>query len=571
MNTKTSDPAGTGRPAPEDVEKSVARVIRSGVLGKSDRRADLLRYIVGQELTGRGTDLKAFSIAIDVLGRDASFDASTDSIVRSEVGRLREALRLYFAETAHADQIRIDIPKGTYRPVFSVPQEHRKSGRAGLSVPAKFLGLVALIAMTVAGVIYLVAGSDRSTDSRNNVSLSDVPYEVVRIAVDHFEGTGANPDAQKLAFGVYAELIMDLSVYPWISVISPIDRRDDTGANNADYILSGDVFWENGTLTTHARLVAVPGEDVIWSSTDTLNATSDAIRKAVTDVSGQIASKLGSTHGIAPQLARSRSAQVSLEGLDAFLCYLGLHQYLVAPTDQYHLHLRACLTAAVDAFPTFGDAWAALSIIYMDEERFERNPRADSDPWQDAGTAIAEALKYAPTRMPTLNAALIHSIEAPSRDLEEFDRFSALLINLFPRHAPTQFNVGSRMAEFAGQWDTGLDLVEQAIELEPNPPTSFFITRAYNAARAGTDKDALFSVRLLTTRTSKSELLLNYLAASRNNLPDDMKKYRGLLAEEGLGADEVIVAHVLGRRYAPGLEAAMLGQLDAAFRSETVQ
>ncbi|WP_299506783.1 hypothetical protein [uncultured Roseobacter sp.] len=565
MKKLVLEPSERGHPSATDVANSVSEVMKSGVLGKSDRRARLLGYLVDQELAGKGPELTAFSIAVDVLGRDASFEASTDSIVRSEVGRLRDALRLHFAEAEHSDHVRIDIPKGTYRPVFSFAKQRDKAS-VGLSI----LGAIALGMCTIIALIsiYVFDLETRSYKNSEPISLAELPYEVVRISVETFEGRGGNPSVNKLAFGIYSELIMDLSVYPWISIISPTSPMDDKTAIKADYILSGDTFWEGDTLKTHAQLVSLPDSNVIWSNNLTLTASSETIKEGVIRVSGQIAALLGSAHGIAPELARSRTAQTSTEGLEAFLCYLGLHSYLTGPTDEKHYELRSCLAAAVEEFPNFGDAWAALGIIYMDESRFERNARPNSNPWQEAENAIDQALKYAPARMPTLNAALIYSIEAPSQNLEDFERFSALLLDLFPRHPPTLFNVGSRTAEFAGEWETGLGLVDLALALEPRPPTSFFITKAYNAALTGTEKEALFSVQSLTTRTSKSELLLNFLAASRNGLHEDVDEYRQLLAAEGLADDEDILMHVRGRRYTSELEAAILTQLEEAFRVE---
>ncbi len=84
----------------------------------------------------------------------------------------------------------------------------------------------------------------------------------------------------------------------------------------------------------------------------------------------------------------------------------------------------------------------------------------------------------------------------------------------------------------------------------------------------GTDKEALFSVRNLNTQTSKSELLLNYLAASRNAMQVEKSNYRRMLEEEGLVSDEDILKHIRVRRYDRKLESVILDQLEKAFRLE---
>jgi hypothetical protein len=100
--------------------ESLARVLKNGLATASDRERRLIQYLVTEELEGRGDRLKAFSIATDVLGRSADFDPQTDSIVRVEMGRLRQALDLYYATHGTNDPVRIKFEKGSYRPKFEL-------------------------------------------------------------------------------------------------------------------------------------------------------------------------------------------------------------------------------------------------------------------------------------------------------------------------------------------------------------------------------------------------------------------------------------------------------------------
>lgn len=558
-------------PSPADVEHSVEAIIRSEVLGKSDRRASLLRYLVEMELNGRGEELKAFTIAVDILGRNASFDPTTDSIVRSEVGRLRDALRLYFAELAESDQLRIEIPKGTYRPAFSIIRQRPKPDGAGPRAPAALYVVVGVVVLTALLAFYFYTGPNQIKEFNDVSSVPELPYDVVRIAVAPSEMTGNNPNPDNTALGLRAELMMHLSAFPWISVVSPVHSFADLASDQADYVLDTEIHWESEAVQAYARLVTFPDEKIIWSNNQLISTETMAIRRAVLDLSNQIISKLGSSHGIAPELTKAKNAHASPENLDAFICYLGLHRYLSAPSSKVHLGLRECLLDAVATFPSFGDGWAALALVHIDEARFGSNKRPGADAWVDAEIAIEQALKFAPIRMPTLNVVLIHSIEAPTQDLVEFERASNLLVDLYPRHPPTLYNVGSRMAEFSGKWDEGLFLVNQAISLTPDPPSTYFLTSAYHAAMLGSDEELLEAVKPLTTTTAVSQLLLNYIAVSRSHQTDNMLKYRGLLSDQGLFDDKDIIQHVKGRRYAEELESALLHQLDKAFQLSASQ
>ncbi|WP_025030360.1 hypothetical protein [Nitratireductor aquibiodomus] len=84
----------------------------------SDRNRRFLRFVVEETLAGRADRIKAFTIAVDVFGRDASFDATVDPIVRIAAGQLRKSLRDYYAGPGKTDPVHISIPLGAYVPVF---------------------------------------------------------------------------------------------------------------------------------------------------------------------------------------------------------------------------------------------------------------------------------------------------------------------------------------------------------------------------------------------------------------------------------------------------------------------
>ena len=85
----------------EVVYQWVERAKDEKLLKGGRRRYELLDYRMREHLERRGENLKAYSIALDVLGRGADFDPSIDSIVRVEVARLRDALDLYYARSSH--------------------------------------------------------------------------------------------------------------------------------------------------------------------------------------------------------------------------------------------------------------------------------------------------------------------------------------------------------------------------------------------------------------------------------------------------------------------------------------
>jgi len=78
-----------------------------------------LNYVVREELAGRGNKIKAYTVAVDALGRPETFDASSDPVIRVVANRLRHALNRFNAEPAVDLPVRIKLVKGSYRPVFT--------------------------------------------------------------------------------------------------------------------------------------------------------------------------------------------------------------------------------------------------------------------------------------------------------------------------------------------------------------------------------------------------------------------------------------------------------------------
>lgn len=105
-------------PANPAVRETLGRILASETFARSERARKLLAYLVEQEQAGQADRLKGFAIAVDVFGKAAEFDPSTDAVVRVQAGRLRELLSQYYAGEGATDPIRVNIPRGGYVPNY---------------------------------------------------------------------------------------------------------------------------------------------------------------------------------------------------------------------------------------------------------------------------------------------------------------------------------------------------------------------------------------------------------------------------------------------------------------------
>lgn len=102
----------------EDRRAELARVLHSELFTRAPMLGHLLSYLCEKTFAGESNEIKEYSIALDVLGRDASFDQDSDSIVRVHANRLRKRLAEYYATLGAGDPVYISIPVGQYVPVF---------------------------------------------------------------------------------------------------------------------------------------------------------------------------------------------------------------------------------------------------------------------------------------------------------------------------------------------------------------------------------------------------------------------------------------------------------------------
>jgi hypothetical protein len=98
--------------------RALVRVRDSVTFHKSTRLRQLLSHLCEEDFAGRGTDLREYEIGVQVFGRGKDFEPAEDSIVRASVRQLRAKLLEYYSGEGAADEWQVEIPRGSYVPVF---------------------------------------------------------------------------------------------------------------------------------------------------------------------------------------------------------------------------------------------------------------------------------------------------------------------------------------------------------------------------------------------------------------------------------------------------------------------
>ena len=181
------------------IREHLSNLLSSSSFAQVDRLKRFLRYVVEEMVAGRGERVKEYSIGVEVFDREPSFDPRTDPIVRVQARRLRSRLSRYYEEEGRHEEIRIELPKGSYAPVF-----HRRSR----ATPKHN------IATALAG--------------RNTISV--LP----------FADRSPNGELGYFCEGICEEIVNALTKIPQVRIITP-RKGDEVNAKQSATIISGSV------------------------------------------------------------------------------------------------------------------------------------------------------------------------------------------------------------------------------------------------------------------------------------------------------------------------------------------
>ncbi|HXM44222.1 MAG TPA: tetratricopeptide repeat protein [Bryobacteraceae bacterium] len=193
-------------PPLESMRAELLTIRRSTVFGSAPRLQKLLGYLVEESLAGN--PLKESIVGVAVFGRDPGYDPKQDSVVRSEVRRLRAKLIEYYASEGAGDKIVIDLPKGSYVPACrfretavlpAPPALPRRARTMRLSGGVAASVVLVLVAVILAGYELRAPGVPTAAVARRSV------------AVLNFRNLTGRPEAGWLASAIPEMISADLA------------------------------------------------------------------------------------------------------------------------------------------------------------------------------------------------------------------------------------------------------------------------------------------------------------------------------------------------------------------------
>jgi hypothetical protein len=143
-------------------------LLTSNEFSKSQKYHELLHYLF--EASINEEMIKASTLAVDFFGKEATYDSSIDSTVRSYISNLRKKLEHYYLTVGENDKYKIIIPKGDYNVEFeeNIPT-HQRNGKKTLH----FIYLTVIAALLIFASIFLYENS--SENPKKKLSAFNTP------------------------------------------------------------------------------------------------------------------------------------------------------------------------------------------------------------------------------------------------------------------------------------------------------------------------------------------------------------------------------------------------------------
>ncbi len=537
------EPLSQAMPPRAEIEAALARIQEWPGLARSPQLAKFLNYIVTARLDGNEAGIKAYSIAVDVFGRPASFDPQNDPIVRVQARRLRAVLEEYYATDGASEPVTFYLPVGRYIPEFRVPSgeaaaQTNESAVTGFTAEAPLAAagerpwlarlddIVLLVVLVFVALGIAMVMTQVLAPRQVRVVVPQPPVVSVSEFTSMAGGGAPNPGVAGLA----VELVTDLGLFPFIDAVY-LQRNGAAGrpAKPADFELSGISRTEGTEMQITASLKRSGTDAAVWSMTQKLPAAE--FSSSIDRLSQAFADQLGAVDGpLHTDALQWLATNTDLAGNETeYLCGLLFTRYRGSGRPDDNERARACVNGLLRQQPESPFGLAMSSTLLLDVTRRTQPPTArDPEPIAQAERQIEEALSLAPTSSPVWREYAFF-LEQVGRVGEAEAAFTSAL-QLNPSNVDAYAGY-ARLLSLKGKSDKGEMMASEALRRALAPPYWYHEAPAVNALRDGNYAEALIQAEALATGDAELASAIAVTAARRLGSEDALNRSIAQLLE----------------------------------------
>ncbi len=359
----------------DEAKVELERLLADQRFRVTERQKDILRYLAERRFNDCDEGVKAYSVALDVLGRPSGFDASTDPIVRIEISRLRSALDAYYQAFGTASGATIHIPKGMYIALFPatlVPHEpddelHPGFEPAGESEPAATISEAMVQAVrsrrsvrlggaaAVAAIVAALGGAASFELMAGQPAMTAKPtvYIPMEAAEGRMQGEASQTrDTLMTALTQFTTLTVAKASYSDVRSAGRAGRNYEIDIKYYGDADDRSVWWQIADSATG---------DLLRSGLERVDISGKSPAAVREEMAGALAQRFAATRGVINNIEIHETPDGALGNA----CVLRAEYALDEGGADRVLRSRDCLESSLSAAPADPDATALLARILL--------------------------------------------------------------------------------------------------------------------------------------------------------------------------------------------------------------
>lgn len=469
-----SNPSGSlSKFAAAEIRSELSRILTSPEFAGSCRFRAFLSFIVEETLAGRGGSLKAYTIAVEVFGRGKEFDPQSDAVVRVEATRLRSRLDSYYIANPPVRGLKINLPKGGYRPVFQ---------STASSAPEKNPPKVSL--------------EVGNTPPRSRIKAGIVVMPFIRL--------GDSESATHIARSLSEEIAIGLVHFNDFTIINaptgfPTEQPNEPPWEtvkklNARFILSGSVQIISNTIRTRVSLVDAETRFSLWAEKFDREFTEEGLLGILDEIATRVIMCVADGFGLINRFLAREKAGKNVAELEIYEAVLRYHYWVTTLTPDRGGEAISALKHAIALDPGYALPYAMLSDLYAGYYQWGQETSPD----------FLDKAKDLAIKALDLDAGCQHAQWARAYDLY-LRGDGAQFLEIVHRAVainPYNFNIISTAGIkicMLGHWEQGLKLVYRGKHLDLDMPGWIHVAEVLYHYLNNNFPEALAKAKLITT------------------------------------------------------------------------
>ena len=447
----------------QDLDELYDLIIESGCLGKSDRKKKLFLYLWEKLRKDSDQEITQYTIAFDVLGRSHDFNPETDGIVRADIGRLRNSLKIF---SAQSKRYSIEIPKGNYELLV-----HRKKQSYALKRQNQILAFsfISLLFLSVVSSHLIILSENFSFLNKRKECSTNLPTIELRT-------NALKNDVEEKTINQYILSAIE-GVIAQNSHLS-LKTKDCRSKATPQYFLE------------YTTIEEAPNYRVL------LSAHKARSRKKLALIEyGVVINEDGSYEDLFFETAKHVNDIIKPYGVIArnaiheewqdpnarnnYACLIKMYDYYDTGSDQDYLKVHACLSHAMDSKNAPLDIRGGLAASYLEQAREYREPTND-DPWGRVEEILSNHEGIINQSAELMIAKMTYEADGPNYSPDRLDNALLTAESTFSTN-PTVLLTAAGYAGFKlGDWERANRLSDKTKLLTKQRDQSIYIIDAVN-------------------------------------------------------------------------------------------